>query len=39
MKLNNKKIQYRYFDNINEIVDRLRLLVASETARNMNHNN
>lgn len=39
MKLNSKKIEYRHFDNYNEIVDRLRLLIASESAGNLNHNN
>jgi hypothetical protein len=39
MDLNDKKIEYRYFDDVNEIVDRLRLLIASQKAGNHNHNN
>lgn len=31
--------QYVYFDDINEIVDRLRLLVSSQQAGNTSHNN
>ncbi|KAK9712299.1 hypothetical protein QE152_g24959 [Popillia japonica] len=31
--------QYVYWDNINELVDRLRLLIASEQAGNTSHNN
>jgi hypothetical protein len=36
---NDKKIEYRYFDDPNEIVERLRLLVASQKAGNTAHNN
>lgn len=31
--------QYVYWDNVNELVDRLRLLLASEIAGHTNHNN
>lgn len=36
---NNKPIEYIYWNDINELVDRLRLLIASTTAGNKNHNN
>lgn len=39
MTLNNKKIEYRHFDDYNELVERLKLLIASQRAGNMNHNN
>jgi hypothetical protein len=40
MEVNNKKIEYIYWDNINELVDRLRLLIASQVAGNKySHNN
>ena len=39
MIYNNNKINYIYFNDINEIVDRLRLLIASQTAGNNNHTN
>lgn len=34
MDLSNKKIQYRYFDNVNELISRLRLLIASKASGN-----
>lgn len=33
------KIEYRHFDDFNEIIDRLRLLMSSQSAGNTNHNN
>lgn len=36
---NTKPIEYVYWDNINELVDRLRLLIASQAAGNTSHNN
>lgn len=39
MELNNKKVEYKHFDNYNEIVDRLKLLTASQLAGNTGHNN
>ena len=39
LALNNKPKEYIYWDNVNELVDRLRLLVASTSAGNNNHNN
>lgn len=35
----NKKINYTYWDNPNELVDRLRLLVSSKSAGHTSHNN
>lgn len=39
MNFNTKKIDYKYFDNYNELIDRLRLLIASQSAGNTGHNN
>jgi hypothetical protein len=39
LKLSKNKIDYIYFDDVNEIVDRLKLLVASQTAGHTGHNN
>lgn len=39
MKFKKSPIDYRYFDDYNEIVDRLRLLLASESAGNQGHHN
>lgn len=39
LNLSNNKIDYVYFDNPNELVNRLRLLVASQMAGNNGHNN
>lgn len=39
MKLNLKKTNYVYWDDPNELVDRLRLLVSSSLAGHTNHNN
>jgi hypothetical protein len=39
MKWNTKRIEYIYFDDPNEIVDRLRLLIASQEAGNTGHTN
>ncbi|KAI8123525.1 hypothetical protein CVS40_6009 [Lucilia cuprina] len=39
MKLNLQKPSYIYWDNPNELVDRLRLLMASQAAGHTNHNN
>lgn len=39
MKLNRKKVNYVYWDDPNELVDRLRLLISSTTAGHSNHNN
>ena len=36
---NNVPIDYIYYDDVNEIVDRLRLLIASKSAGNNNHTN
>lgn len=36
---NNKPIEYVYWDNSNELCDRLRLLIASEEAGNHSHTN
>ena len=32
-------INYKYWDNPNELVDRLKLLIAERSAGNNNHNN
>lgn len=37
--VNNKNIEYVYWDDVNEIVDRLRLLIASKMAGNNSHEN
>lgn len=39
MELNNKKIEYKHFDDYNELIDRLRLLLASQFAGNTGHHN
>ena len=39
LDLSNKKIDYVYYDNPNELVNRLRLLVASQMAGNDGHKN
>ncbi|CAH1099501.1 unnamed protein product [Psylliodes chrysocephalus] len=39
LQYSNKPIDYKYFDNYNELIDRLRLLVASQTAGNTGNNN
>lgn len=39
LDLNNKPIEYIYFDDVNELCDRLKLLVASQHAGNNNHSN
>lgn len=39
MELSNKKMDYIYWDDPNELVDRLRLLIASQQAGNNSHNN
>lgn len=39
MQLDNHKIEYTYWDDPNELVDRLRLLMASNHAGNNSHNN
>lgn len=39
MGLSNKPVEYVYYDDLNEIVDRLRLLIASQTAGNDSHRN
>lgn len=39
MFVRNDPYQYVYWDDVNELVDRLRLLVASENAGHTNHNN
>ncbi|XP_025836061.1 uncharacterized protein LOC112906345 [Agrilus planipennis] len=36
---NEKPIEYKYFDDVNELCDRLKLLVASQQAGNTNHEN
>lgn len=39
MKMTKNPFEYKYFDDYNEIIDRLRLLIASEAAGNNAHNN
>lgn len=39
MTFSNSPYQYVYWDNVNELVDRLRLLMASQTAGNNSHKN
>lgn len=36
---NEKPVQYVYFDDVNELCDRLKLLIASQNAGNTNHSN
>lgn len=35
----NSKIEYRHFDYYNEIIERLRLLISSQSAGHTNDNN
>lgn len=37
--LSDKRIDYKYWDDANELVDRLRLLIASQAAGHSGHNN
>lgn len=39
LNFNKDPIEYKYYDNINEIVDRLRILLASQSAGNYGHQN
>lgn len=39
MKYSKNNSDYIYWDDPNELVDRLRLLIASQMAGNNNHNN
>lgn len=39
MNLSNKKIDYIYYDDVNELVNRLKLLVSSQTAGHTGHEN
>lgn len=39
MEYNTKHIEYKYWDDPNELVDRLRLLIASKSSGNNSHNN
>lgn len=39
LKYNSKPIEYVYWNDLNELVDRLRLLIAEETAGNTSHTN
>ena len=39
MNLNNKKVDFVYFDDINEIVKRLKLLISSKIAGHTGHEN
>lgn len=39
MRVNNYPPEYKYYDDYNEIIDRLKLLIASEGAGNNAHNN
>lgn len=39
LEVNSKSIQYKYWDDVNELVDRLRLLHASQVAGNNSHIN
>ena len=39
MELNNKRVQYIYFDSINELIERLELLVREFQAGNRAHRN
>lgn len=39
MQVTNNPIDYVYWDDPNELVDRLRLLIASQEAGNSNHSN
>lgn len=39
MKVSNANIDYRHWDDPNELVDRLQLLIASKQAGNTGHDN
>lgn len=39
LNLNKKKVEYRYFDDFNELIERLKLLVSSQMAGNHGHIN
>lgn len=39
MNFNTHPIEYKHFDDYNELVDRLKLLIASQSAGNNNHHN
>lgn len=39
LDVNDKPVEYRYWDNVNELCDRLKLLIASTHAGNTSHNN
>lgn len=39
LDLNDKHVEYKYFDDVNELCDRLKLLIASAHAGNTSHNN
>lgn len=39
LEVNNKPIEYKHFDDYNEIVERLKILVASQAAGHTGHNN
>lgn len=39
LEVNSKPIEYKHFDDYNEIVDRLKILVASQVAGHTGHNN
>lgn len=39
LNLSDNKIDYIYFDDPNELINRLRLLIASQMAGNNGHNN
>lgn len=39
MDFNEKPIEYVYFDDVNELCERLKLLISSQTAGNTNHTN
>lgn len=39
MKFSESPVEYIYFDDVNELVERLKLLIASQIAGNTNHNN
>lgn len=39
MNLSNKKTDYVYYDDFNELVERLKLLLSSQTAGHTGHQN
>ena len=39
MRFTNNKLDYVYWDDPNELVDRLRVLISSQHAGHTNHNN